>query len=163
MKKLLFVLLLFFIFSSCQEVDNKTKDLNQWLLAMIDRDLEPPINTHIQETLSDSFLLKQRLDKAFKWFKPREKGLQLFHNNKIGVGVLKKSNGINLVSLFDISRGVELLNNSNTSIFRINLSSGKDTIRLKNESSWNSVKIQWISENKNPILSLLFSDLWILI
>ena len=158
MKKLLFVLLLFFIFSSCQEVDNETKDLNQWLLAMINRDLEPSVNIHIQETLSDSFLLKQRLDKAVKWFKPREKGLQLFHNNNIGVGVIKKNNGINLVSLFDISRGIELLNNSNTSIFRINLSNGKDTIKLNNESSWNSIKIKWVTDNKHPSLSLLFSD-----
>ena len=158
MKKFFYVFLLFIVFFSCKENTDERNDLNSWLLSILERDLEPFVDIDNQETLSDSLVLIQRLDYAVEWFKPRDRGLQLFHNSKIGVGVIKNSKGINLVSLFDISRGIELLNNSNTSIFRINLTNGKDTIKLNNELSWDSTKIQWNTDKKHPSLSLYFED-----
>ena len=158
MKKSLFIFLSLFTFSSCEEGTEETKGLNSWLLTILERDLEPNVDIRNRETFSDALPLTQQLDDAVAWFKPRDSGIQLFHNDEIGVGVLKKSKGIDLVSLFDISRGIELLNNANTSLFRIHLSSGEDTIRLNNESSWNATKIQWDTDNKYPSLTLHFSD-----
>lgn len=76
----------------------------------------------------------------------------------IGVGLHRTDNGIQLVSLFDLNRGVELLNSSNTSLFRLRVSSGKDETRLNNESSWNSIKIQWNANGKPPSLTCHFTD-----
>ena len=158
MKKSLFVFLSLVIFFSCKESVIEIKGFNLWLLSIIERDLEPSFKLKNKVKLSDSLFLSQQNGEKVEWFKYRDRGIQLFGNNQIGVGVLKKSKGIHFVSLYDISRGIELLNKYNTSIFRINLSNGKDTIRLNNESSWNLIKIQWNSKNQNPILSLLFSD-----
>ena len=156
MKKWLFIFLTSFLFFSCKEVINDRSNPRKWLISLIERDIDPDFEIKNEEALDDSLLYKHKFINAIQLFKPRQRGLQLFHNNKIGLGLLKNSKGINLVSLYDISRGIELLNKSNTSIFKIKLSNGKDTIRLNNESSWNSVKIQWKSEYKNPKLSLLF-------
>ncbi len=158
MKKSLFVFLSLFIFFSCKDVDIEIKGFNLWLLSITERNIEPSFNFKNKAKLSDSLFLSQQNDEKVLWFKYRDRDIQLFGNNEIGVGILKKSKGIHLVSLYDIRRGIELLNKYNTSIFRINLSNGKDTIILNNESSWNSIKIQWNSENQNPILSLFFSD-----
>tara|TARA_B100000925_G_scaffold174023_1_gene131095 strand:+ start:395 stop:2581 length:2187 start_codon:yes stop_codon:yes gene_type:complete len=158
MKKSLFLFLSLFIFFCCKESSSKRKDLNPWLISILERDLEPNVDIRNQEIFSNTLPLKQRVDDTDAWLKPGDSGIQLFHNNKIGLGVLKNSKGIHLVSLFDISRGIELLNNTNTSIFRIHLSSGKDTIRIDNESSWNSTKIQWNTDSKYPSLSLHFTN-----
>lgn len=156
MKKWLFLFLIFFIFFSCKEVNNDQPNLSKWLISLIERDIDPDFEIKNDKTLNDSIQLKYKLNNAIQWLKPRQKGIQLFHNNKIGLGLLKNSHGIHLVSLYDIRRGIELLNKSNTSIFRINLSNGKNIIKLSNESGWDTIKIQWKSENKNPKLSLLF-------
>jgi len=157
MKKYIFLSLLIFIFFSCLNSIDSKKDLNQWLLSIIDRDLENNFKIQKNEKNSNSILLKNLLEENVNLSKPLERGLQLFHNNQIGVGFYKNRNSINFISLFDIIKETELLNNNNTSIFRISLLRGKDTIKLNNESSWKSVNLQW-REDDNPILSLFFSD-----
>ena len=157
MKKYIFLPLSIFIFFSCLNNIDSKKKLNQWLLSIGDRDLENKFKVKKNEKYFNSILLKNLLKENVNLSKPLEKGLQLFHNNQIGVGFYKNRNSINLISLFDITRETELLNNNNTSIFRISLLRGKDTIKLNNESSWKSVNLQW-KEDNNPILSLYFSD-----
>ena len=158
MKKSLFLFLSLSIFFYCKEGSSKREDPNPWLLSILEGDLEQNVAVPNQEIFSDPLALTQRLDDSVGWFITHDRCIQLFHNNEIGVGVIKNSKGIDFVSLFDISRGIELLNNTNTSIFRIHLSSGKDTIRLDNESGWNSTKIEWNANNKYPSLSLYFTD-----
>ena len=157
MKKHIFLSLSIFIFFSCLNKIDSKKDINQWLLSIIERDFEYNFKFKKNEKYSNSILLKQLLEENVNLSKPLGRGLQLFHNNQIGVGFFKNSNSINLISLFDINREIELLNNHNTSIFRIILSRGEDTIKLNNESSWKSVNLQW-KEDNNPKLSLYFSD-----
>ena len=62
------------------------------------------------------------------------------------------------MSFFDLKRGIELLNRSNTSIFKLIVSSGKDSIKLQNESNWNATKIQWDRNDKLSLLTLNFKD-----
>ena len=135
MKKYIFLPLSIFIFFSCLNSIDSKKKLNQWLLSIVDRDLDNKFKVKKNEKYFNSILLKNLLKENVNLSKPLEKGLQLFHNNQIGVGFYKNRNSINLISLFDIIRETELLNNNNTSIFRISLLRGKDTIKLNNESS----------------------------
>ena len=129
---------------------------------MIDRNPESLIdiqeNAVNLETLSDVLLSKQPLKETVDWFKPDKSSLYLYNNDTIGVGIERTDKGINFVSLFNLKQGIELLNHSNTSMFRLSLSSGKDSIKVTNESSWNSTKVQWNTIGKSPSLTFHFTD-----
>ena len=145
-----------------EEVSGSQQEIGDWVYAMMERNTES-LND-IQETevhlnmLSTALLSTPPIEKAIDWFKPRGSGLHLYNNDTIGVGIERTDKGIQFVSLFDLKQGIELLNKSNTSIFRLSLSSGKDSIRVDNESSWNATNIQWNANDKSPSLTFHFTD-----
>ena len=145
-----------------EEATGSEQQIGHWLYAMIERNLESTV--HVQEravhldALTNALLSKQSVEEAVDWFKPRDSGLHLYHNNVMGVGLHRADKGLHLVSLFDLKRGVELLNRSNTSLFRLRVSSGNDEKKLNNESSWNSTEIQWNANGKSPTLTCHFTD-----
>ena len=49
------------------------------------------------------------LDEDIVWFSPRGKGIHLYHNIIIGIGLNKTDNGINFISLFDLDKGLNYL------------------------------------------------------
>ena len=138
-----------------KKVNLSQEQVRRWLFTIIESDFDSKIDTKekalILNKLSNTTKSTLPLEKSVEWFKDRNNGIHLYHNEIIGIGLDRTENGINFVSLFDLQRGIELLNSSNTSIFKLILSSKKDSIRLNNESSWNATKIQW---DKNDNLSL---------
>ena len=138
------------------------EQIGRWLFTIIESDFDSKIDSKekafILEKLSNTNESSLPLEKSVEWFKDRENGLHLYHNDIIGVGLDRNENGINFVSLFDLERGIELLNRSNTSIFKLILSGKKDSIRLNNESSWKATKIQWDTNEKLSLLTLNFKD-----
>jgi len=138
------------------------KQIERWLFTIIERDFGPKIDGEekvlIFDKLSNTDRSNLKLEEELDWFKARERGIHLYHNDIIGVGLNRTDNGINFVSFFDLKRGIELLNRSNTSIFKLIVSSGKDSIKLHNESNWNTTKIQWDRNDKLSLLTLNFKE-----
>ena len=97
-----------YLYFSCKDGGIEIKGFNLWLLSITERNLEPSFNLKNKVKLSDSLFLSQQNDEKVVRFKYRDRDIQLFGNNEIGVGILKKSNGIHFVSLYDIRRGIEL-------------------------------------------------------
>ena len=145
-----------------KETNLPQEHVRRWLFTMIESDFDYKIDTKekalILNKLSNTHKSTLPLEKSVEWFKDRSKGLHLYHNEIIGVGLDRTENGINFVSLFDLKRGIELLNKSNTSIFKLILSGKKDSIRLNNESSWKATKIQWDTNDELSLLTLNFKD-----
>lgn len=145
-----------------KKITSSQHKMYRWLFTMIERDFEPKIDIKEKEALlyklSNTLYSIANLEEALDWFKPRELGLYLYHNDIIGLGVNRTDNGIHFVSLFDLQKGIEFLNNSNTSLFQLIVSSGKDSINLNNESGWNSTMIQWNKNDTLPSLTLKFKD-----
>ena len=138
------------------------EQVRRWLFTIIESDFDTKIDTKektlILNKLSNTNKSTLPLEKSVEWFKDRNNGIHLYHNEIIGIGLDRTENGINFVSLFDLQRGIELLNSSNTSIFKLILSSKKDSIRLNNESSWNATKIKWDKNDNLSLLTLNFND-----
>ena len=145
-----------------KKVNLSQEQVRRWLFTIIESDFDSKINTKekalILNKLSNTTKSTLPLEKSVEWFKDRNNGIHLYHNEIIGIGLDRTENGINFVSLFDLQRGIELLNSSNTSIFKLILSSKKDSIRLSNESSWNATKIQWDKNDNLSLLTLNFND-----
>ena len=149
-------------FKELKKTNSSQQQIGKWLFTIIKRDLEFNIDRQEKVVVMEKLLnLPQsaiNLDEDIVWFRPRDKGIHLYHNDIIGVGLNKTDNGINFVSLFDLDKGIELLNRSNTSIFKLMISIGKDTIRLDNESSWKKTEIKWDKNEKLSLLTLNFKD-----
>ena len=145
-----------------KKTTSSQQQIERWLFTMIKGDLGSEIDDEEKAIVLDklcntprsTFMLEEQVD----WFKLRKRGLHLYHNDIIGVGLNRTDSGINFVSFFDLKRGIELLNRSNTSIFKLIISSEKDSIKLNNESNWKATKIQWERNDKLSLLTLNFKD-----
>ena len=110
-----------------KKTNSSQQQIGKWLFTIVERDLEFNIDGQEKVVVMEKLLnLPQsalNFEEEIVWFSPRDKGIHLYHNNIIGVGLNKTDNGINFVSLFDLDKGIELLNRSNTSIFKLMISS----------------------------------------
>ena len=96
-----------------KKINSSQQQIGKWLFTIIKRDLEFNIDRQEKVVVMEKLLnLPQsamNLDEDIVWFSPRGKGIHLYHNDIIGVGLNKTDNGINFVSLFDLDKGIELL------------------------------------------------------
>ena len=149
-------------YTELKKTNGYQEQIRRWLFSIIESDFGSKIDTKEKVLILDKLSNKHKstlsLEESVEWFKYRENGFHLYHNDIIGVGLDRTENGINLVSLFDLQRGIEMLNRSNTSIFKLIVYSEKDSIRLNNESSWKATKIQWDRNDKLSLLTLNFKD-----
>jgi len=147
-----------------KKTTSSQQQIERWLFTMIKKDLGSEIDDEEKAAILDKLSMSNSprstftLEDEVDWFKLRERGLHLYHNGIIGVGLNRTDSGINFVSFFDLKRGIELLNRSNTSIFKLIVSREKDSIKLNNESNWKATKIQWERNDKLSLLTLNFKD-----